>query len=85
MGSARRAGRPPATDLPGKESGDGAPLLRSSCTSTILSDYDRIAAKTRLRVKSFRENDVMILAPATMNRTQIVEWLGWSAQRILRL
>jgi len=27
----------------------------------------------------------MILAPATMNRTQILEWLGWSAQRILRL
>jgi len=27
----------------------------------------------------------MILAPATMNRTQIVEWLGWSAHRILRL
>ena len=60
-------------------------LLRSSCTSTILSDYDRIAAKTRPRVKWFSENDVMILAPATMNRTQIVEWLGWSANRILRL
>ena len=26
MGSARRAGTPPAADLPGKESGDGIPL-----------------------------------------------------------
>ena len=69
---------PPAADLPGKESGDAVPF-------TILLylhdpvNYDRIAAKTRPRVKSFPENDVMILAPATMNRTQIVEWLGWSS------
>jgi hypothetical protein len=46
----------------------------------ILSDYDRIAAKARPRVRSLPENDAVVLAPPAMNRSQPQNGgLGWIA------